>query len=63
MPIDIPSGGTDGEGASALSELSDVSIATKADGDALVYVEADSKWKAVNLRKVNEVVNFYSYGN
>ena len=56
VPIDIPSGGTDGEGASALSELSDVSIATKADGDALVYVEADSKWKAVNLRKVNEVV-------
>jgi len=47
---------TPGEGASALSELSDVSIATKADGDALVYVEADSKWKAVNLRKVNEVV-------
>lgn len=56
VPIDIPSGGTDGEGASALSELSDVSIATKADGDALVYVGADSKWKAVNLRKVNEVV-------
>lgn len=56
VPIDIPSGGTGGEGASALSELSDVSIATKADGDALVYVEADSKWKAVNLRKVNEVV-------
>lgn len=56
VPIDIPSGGTDGGGASALSELSDVSIATKADGDALVYVGADSKWKAVNLRKVNEVV-------
>lgn len=56
VPIDIPSGGTVGVGASALSELSDVSIATKADGDALVYVEADSKWEAVNLRKVNEVV-------
>jgi len=56
-PIDIPTGGGGGgEGASSLSELSDVDITFKSDGDALVYVDADSKWKAVNLRKVNEVI-------
>lgn len=43
-------------GASSLADLSDVDIGTKADGDALVYVGADEEWKAVNLRKVNEVI-------
>ena len=57
IPIDIPTGGGGGgDGATTLADLSDVSVVVKSDGDALVYVEADSKWKAVNLRKVNEVI-------
>ena len=55
-PIDIPTGGGGGEGASSLGELSDVDITFKSDGGALVYVDSESKWKAVNLRKVNEVI-------
>jgi len=46
-PIDIPTGGGGGEGASSLGDLSDVDIATKSDGDVLTYVASASKWKAV----------------
>lgn len=45
-----------GGGASSLGDLSDVDIATKSDGDVLTYVASELKWKAVNLRKVNEVI-------